>query len=114
MLKKHERTSLMYQGSYENHFLDYCFDNNINVEKGSRINYKLIDKEHYYFLDFYLRDFNLIVEVKSLYIYELHLEKNIEKEKQYINDGYHFIFLMDKNYDELNIILYKNIFKQKI
>ena len=107
LLKIHEKTNLNYQGTYEKHFLDFCFDNNINVEKGPKIKYFFNDNEHYYFSDFYLKKFNLIVEVKSSYTYKLYLEKNIKKEKQSIDDGYNFIFLINKNYDELIFLLNK-------
>ena len=99
-LKLHEQTGLYYRGTYEKHFLDFCFKNNIPVKKGKTIKYLFEDKTKTYFSDFYLEEKNLIIEIKSNYIYKKHLDKNLAKERSCIEQGYEFIFLINKNYSE--------------
>jgi len=103
-LKTHEQTGLKYRGTYEKDFLDYCFDNNIIVENFKSIKYEFDDKIKIYYPDFYLRDRNLIIEIKSDYYYEKHLQKNLAKQKACIEQGYNFIFIINKEYDNLNKI----------
>ena len=47
----------------------------------------------------FLEDYNLIVEVKSWYIYELHKELNLIKQATVLKQGYNFLFITDKKYD---------------
>jgi hypothetical protein len=98
-MKMHE-IGIKYQGSYEKDFLDLCQKINLEVKRGKTIKYQYLDKEKFYFSDFYLNKYNLIVEVKSWYIYELHKEQCIAKELAAINQGYNFILVMNKNYEE--------------
>jgi len=63
-LFQHENTKLYYRGSYEKHFLDYCFENNLPVKQGKRIKYTYENELHYYFSDYYFSEKNLIVEIK--------------------------------------------------
>lgn len=99
-IKLHE-IGLYYRGTYEKDFLDYCSTNNITVEKGPSISFLFNGNKKYYHSDFYIKDKNLIIEVKSTYYYEKYKELNIEKEKAAINNGYNFLFLIDKNYNSL-------------
>jgi hypothetical protein len=96
-IKLHD-TGLYYRGTYEKDFLDYCQLNSILVEKGPSINFMLNDKKKYYHSDFYIKEKNLIIEVKSSYYYEKFKDLNIEKEKSAISNGYNFLFVIDKNY----------------
>ena len=54
---------------------------------------------------FYLTDYNLIVEIKSSYTYECELEQNLLKQKACLEQGYDFIFIINKNYDEFNELI---------
>jgi len=45
------------------------------------------------------------VEIKSTYVYNYELEKNIEKKKACLTNGYNFIFIIDKQYDEFKKLL---------
>jgi len=99
-IKLHE-IGLYYRGTYEKHFLDYCQLNNIIVEKGPSISFIFNGKKKYYHSDFYIKDRNIIIEVKSSYYYEKYKDLNIEKEKAAINNGYNFLFLIDKNYKQI-------------
>jgi hypothetical protein len=104
-IKFHEKTGLYYRASYEAHFLDYCFENNINLEKPKSIKYKFEDKKRTYHPDFFLKEKNLIIEIKSTYTYNKDLNKNIAKKKACLEHGFNFIFVIDKDYKEfINLI----------
>lgn len=72
---------------------------NLDVKRGKSIKYTYEGKQKIYFSDYYLKKFNLIVEIKSTYIYDLHKKRNIEKRKSTLNKGYNFLFIIDKNYN---------------
>ena len=91
---------LSYQSTYELDFLQFCYDNNIIIENGKSLEYLFNNKERVYYPDFYYKPLNLIVEIKSTYIYNLHLEQNLIKAQTCIDKGYNFIFIIDKQYDE--------------
>ena len=69
-------------------------------------NIKYTNKNVYY-PDFYLEEMNLIVEIKSKYTYECDYDKNILKRNGCIKNGYKFIFIIDKNYDEFIFLIDK-------
>lgn len=98
--KKHEETGLYYRGTYEKDFLDLCYRENICIEQGIRLHYKHENKNVYYFSDFYLREKNLVIEIKSKYYYNKYLDMNLAKMKCTKKLGYKFIFIIDKNYDK--------------
>ncbi len=100
-----EYNNIFYRGSYELDFIKYCEYNKIDIEKPNRIEYIMSDNKHYYFPDFYLPKYNLIIEVKSSYYFELNESKNFLKKEETINKGYNFIFLIDKDYTELEKII---------
>jgi hypothetical protein len=60
--------NLYYRSSYELIFLQFCFDNKINVTsaetKEHRIRFTNNNKKHWYYPDFYLTDYRIIVEIK--------------------------------------------------
>lgn len=96
---------LMYRGTYEKDFLDFCIKENIVVEKGITIEYDFNGVLKYYHSDFYLPKINMICEIKSSYYYELYKDKNISKKYGTIKKGYNFIFIIDKKYDEIKKFL---------
>jgi hypothetical protein len=95
-----EYKGIKYQGTYELNFLEFCDSIGIldKIDKIKSIKYNFNDKQKYYHPDFYIKELNLIIEVKSDYYYNLHLEKNLCKEKSCIEKGYDFIFIIDKDY----------------
>ena len=101
-LKLHKQTGLKYRGGNEKHFLDYCFEHNIKIEKAPSIKYEFENKIKTYHPDFYLKDKNLIIEIKSAYYYERYLNKNLAKQKNCLDQGYNFIFIIDFNYNYFN------------
>ena len=104
-IKLHENFGIFYQGTYEKHFLDFCFNNNILVEKHESIKYILNNINHIYHPDFYLKNFNLIVEIKSDYYYKKHLESNLAKQSSCLEQNYNFIFIINKDYSEFKKII---------
>lgn len=94
---------LNYQGSYERDFLLMCYENNIidKISNGPTIRYIFNENSHYYHSDFYIEEYDLIIEIKSSYIYNLELDKNIAKQNYCLRNGYNFLFIIDKNYSEL-------------
>lgn len=103
-IKKYSNTDLTYQGSYELDFLENYY-NKVIINKINPIKYKLNENTHYYHPDFYLPDYNLIIEVKSSYTYGCGLDKNIAKKEYSIKSGFSFLFIIDKDYSELESII---------
>ena len=99
--------NLYYQGSYEKDFLDYISSLGMieELKRGPSIKYKLNDTNRIYYPDFYLENYNLIIEVKSSYYYDKFLEKNIEKKKKCIEDGFNFLFIINKNYKPFELAI---------
>ena len=91
--------NLFYRGSYELDFLEN-FYGKIKVEKSNSIPYLYKNKNKRYHPDFFIKDYNLIVEIKSLYTYNYDIDKNEAKRKASLERGYDFIFIIDKDYRE--------------
>lgn len=100
LVQKFRDTNITYQGSYELDFLDKYYGK-VKIENGPTINYSLNDELHYYHSDFYLPDYDLVVEIKSSYWYEKHEECVIAKEKE-TKTHYNYLLILDKNYENLN------------
>ena len=91
---------LYYQGNYELDFLEK-FYNKIKIENSFPIVYKYQTKNKIYHPDFYLPEYNSIIEIKSKYYLNLNLNLNLMKKQVCLDKGYKFIFIIDKNYSEL-------------
>jgi len=92
---------LNYQGTYELDFIKFSIDNNIDIIKGLTIPYFINGFKKYYFSDFFIKKYNLIIEVKSSYTYEKDLKINLIKQNTCELMGYNFLFIIDKNYTPL-------------
>jgi hypothetical protein len=99
-IKLHD-CGLMYRGTYEKDFLDYCYKNGIIVEKGPTIKFTYKGKKRYYHSDFIIPSLNLICEIKSSYYYELFKDINDAKKEGSEENGYSFVFIKDKEYNVL-------------
>ena len=104
-IKKYEE--LYYQGTYELNFLEKYY--NIGITRCKPIKYQFNNTIHIYFPDFYYEPLNLIIEIKSSKWYDEHLSKNLSKQKACQNQGYNFIFIIDKNYE-----IFDKLIKHKI
>lgn len=96
-----EYKNFQYRGSYELDFIKYCESNNIEIVNGPRIEYYSGTTKRYYYSDFEIVKYNLICEIKSKYYFNLDFEMNILKKEASLKQGYNFIFIIDKNYEEL-------------
>ena len=101
--KKYLKTELYYRGTYELDFLNKY--KQLKITNGKTIKYTLKNETRIYFPDFYYLEKNLIIEIKSDYYYNLCLEKNLAKQKACIDQGYNFIFIINKNYSEFEKII---------
>jgi len=99
--KIYEQTNLFYQGTYEKDFLEK-YINILDINNGPTVKYIFNDEEKIYFSDFYIESKNLIIEIKSDYIYKLQLDKNLTKRNTCLKKGYNFIFIINKDYKEFN------------
>ncbi|MCK9416818.1 hypothetical protein M0Q97_09200, partial [Candidatus Dojkabacteria bacterium] len=97
-MKKYE--NLHYQGTYELDFLTKYYT--IDLKNGTTIRYNFENKNSVYYPDFYYEPLNLIVEIKSSYTYEKDLSKNLAKQKACLEQGYDFIFIINKDYSEFD------------
>jgi len=99
---------LFSQGTYELDFLNYCENKDIInlVSNGPSVKYILESNntKHVYHADFFIESYNLIVEIKSKYTYEVDLEKNLMKKKYSELNGYNFLFIINKDYSKMDKI----------
>lgn len=101
-LDNYKDTDLTYQGSYELDFLNKFSDKFI-IENSPSIKYVVNRKNKVYHADFYIPSLNLIVEIKSSYT--LTLDENIiEKKKATIANGFKYIMIIDKDYNDFKIL----------
>lgn len=90
---------------YEPDFLKYVFSNSLLKEDEIDYNpmgiiYYMNSEKHYYYPDFYIPKFNLIVEIKSWYTrYKLDSYFQNKREAT-INQGFNYICIVDSNYNE--------------
>lgn len=89
---------LFYQGSYEKDFLEKYYDK-FKITNGFSIEYEINHEKHIYHPDFYLPDFNLVVEIKSSWWLNKNKELCLIKEK-FTKRLYNYILILDKNYEE--------------
>lgn len=110
--KNFKHYNLKYQSSYEYHFLEYCELNGVI----HLISNPPILKDSIYPRRFYLPDFvfdnKYIVEIKSWYIEKKQLSinpaVNEEKQKLVTRLGYSWLYVLDKNYQELDVLISKH------
>jgi len=92
--------TLKYKGTYELDFIKrYEY---LNIQNCKSIDYFYDDKKRKYFPDFYYEEKNLIIEIKSDYTYNIFLEKNLAKQEACLEQGFNFIFIIDKDYKEFD------------
>jgi hypothetical protein len=102
--KLKEYKGYLYRGTYELDFIKN-FHNKILIENAKSIDYIFNNSNKKYFPDYYLPDYNLIVEIKSNYTYECEKEQNEAKKNAAINGGFNFIFIINKDYSNFISIL---------
>jgi len=65
-----------------------------SISKIPKIKYKLNDKIHVYFPDFYIKSKNKIIEVKSIYTFLKDKEKNLKKKEACLANNFDFEFMI--------------------
>lgn len=92
---------------YEHDFLDYTFkhsnlsEDDFNFENKLRI--KLSDKKikhKHYYPDFYLQKYNMVIEIKSWYTFNMNVYLNKKKIKKTKESGYTMLLIKDKKYSK--------------
>lgn len=58
---------ILYQSNYEKEFINFCNENNILIQNGPSLSYYWNNKEHQYFVDFYIPKLNIIIELKDMH-----------------------------------------------
>lgn len=106
-IKNFNNSDIYYQGTYELDFLEK-YSSAESIENGKVIKYIFGNNTHSYLSDFYLPKYNLIIEIKSKYTYNLHLDKNLSKKEYSILSGHNHIFIIDKDYTEFEKIINNN------
>jgi uncharacterized alkaline shock family protein YloU len=101
MFRTKKYRNLFYKSTYELDFIKYCEINGIEITNAPSINYTMENVNRVYFPDFYIPKTNTIVEIKSTYTYEKEKEQNLLKEYFTKKEGFNFIFIIDKNYQEI-------------
>lgn len=109
-IKQYRETKIHYQGSYEFDFLENYY-NLVKIENGKIFDY--INSEGIlkkYISDFYLPNYNCIIEIKSTFTYSKSrgASNNSLKKQSVLDKGYNFMFVIDKNYDFLDQYLKTN------
>jgi len=96
-----------YQSSYELKFLQIIDEEKLldYIERGPIIEY--IDKQnkmHNYFVDYKLKNTNIVFEIKSTFIWKKNLEINLIK-KEATEKIYKFVLIMDNKFNKLKKML---------
>jgi hypothetical protein len=97
LIHKFKDTNLWYQGTYELDFLNKYYDKFSDIQRGPSIRYIYNGKNKVYHPDFYISSLNLIVEIKSTWILNKDIEIE-EKKKATISNGFKYLMILDKNY----------------
>lgn len=101
LLKQYKNTDIWYQGSYELDFLEKYY-NKFKIQRGPSIKYIFNNKNKVYHSDFYILSLNLVIEIKSSWTLKVDLEIE-EKKKATISNGFNYIMILNKNYNEFNL-----------
>ena len=100
--KNFNNTNICYRGSYELDFLEKYYDNYNDIINAKSIKYKYLDKCKIYYPDFYIPRINLIIECKNSYLAKRDKEIIELKKKATIANGFNYILIIDKDYNEFN------------
>ncbi len=106
-IHKYKNTNLWYQGSYELDFVEKYLKLFPDIRQASSIKYEFNKKNKVYYPDFYIPLLNLVVEIKSSWTLKIDLEIE-EKKKATIANGFKYIMILDKNYNEFNKFIFQS------
>lgn len=96
------------RSTWETKFAKFLFNNDIDFKfEPFTINYYYNDKLKKYYPDFYIEKYNLVVEVKPS---SLTIDNRVQaKRNACINLGYKFMFITEKEIDNLSTIIFEGI-----
>lgn len=103
-IKIKQYNGMDYQSKYEFKFLKYLESiNKFNlIERGPKITYKDENgNEHNYFIDYKIKNTNIVFEIKSTYYWEKYLNINLIKEKESLK-LYNYHIIMDNNFKNID------------
>ena len=60
---------ILYQSQYEKRFIDWCVENNVEIQNGPSIGYTWNEIQHKYRVDFQLPTYNKLIELKDNHIW---------------------------------------------
>lgn len=102
--KKNIYENISYQGTYELDFLKN-FSDKVKIERPKSIKYNYNGKTKNYFPDFYLPEYNLIVEIKNSWLIKKDSLIIEEKRKSTLENGFKYIIIINKDYNDfLNLV----------
>jgi len=109
-IKIRQYEGIDYQSTYELKFLKYIHNLNLLhiIDRGPKIQYEIDGVEHSYFSDYQIRNTNIVIEIKSDYIWKKHLEVNIKK-KECAEKLYDYIIIMNNDFTEITNKLKKEV-----
>lgn len=101
---------------YEPHFMDYVFkystlsEDDFQWDTRLRIPLSRAKQRSYsnYYPDFYLPKYNLVIEIKSTYTFNMNVYLNKRKIKKTKEHGYKFLMIKDKKYSKFYKFLKEN------
>ena len=96
--------NLYYRGSYEHDFLKE-YSKLFLIKNADRIRYEFKGKEKIYYPDFFIPSLNLIVECKNSYLITRDKDQIEAKKNAAISNGFTFIMIIDKNYNEFDRLI---------
>jgi len=99
-IKKYK--GIPYQGTYELNFLKFIEGCNLldKIERGPRVSYFFEDVEHSYFVDFKLKETDILFEIKSSYFWNKAEKVNIIK-KQTCEKIFDYNLIIDNNFSDI-------------
>lgn len=102
-LKVQKIDNLHYQGTYEKDFI-LRYKDDVKIEDGISIEYYYLNEKKVYHTDFYLPEYNLVIEIKSSYWYNIHKEQ-CDVKSEYVRKTHNYIMILDKNYTDFETII---------
>jgi hypothetical protein len=111
-IKKYK--NIPYQGTYELKFLEYidAIGKLDEIERGPRVSYIINNNEHSYFVDFRVKNTDILFEIKSSYYWEKAKEVNIIK-KETCEKLYNYNIIIDNDFSKVEKII-KNLMETNV
>lgn len=96
------------RSNYEKMFVDFAEEYNYTLSVPERITFTHENKTRYFYPDFYIKELDLIVEVKSNWTWLQQLDLNLSKMVCTIEQGYDIVFI-DEEHGLMNPLLWNEL-----